>query len=234
MHVRFFPLGAGDTRRRRNEHRIGHDDRLGAVVDGHADDVLVVTERVDRRGVVVRKVVPLPAGREDGAVEERRVGDNVGNLADAARAQRVDERLEHRVAVERVAPAEGWIAAAAEDDVLAVEPQLGREAVIESDAVGNRGRGEELAIRRRHQERAGVPRVERVSRFILDGDAPDGVHEGRAGGDGIEFFAERLRARRADQAKEKASNDGPCCRLSHAAGMIRAIPLRWATAWDLR
>src|SRR5262249_19310823 len=131
--------------------------------------------------------------------------------------------------------AQRWIAAAAEDDVVSVQPQLGGEAMIEADAVGDRCRGEELAVRRRHQERGGVARVDRAARVIGDGDAPDGVLEGWAGGEGVEFVRERLRAgARGDQAKEKASSDGPCCRLSHEAGMIRSIPRLRATEWDLR
>src|SRR5207244_6721183 len=107
-------------------------------------------------------------------------------------------------------------------------------AVIEADAVGDGRRGEELAVRSRHQESGGVARVEQAARFIGHGDAPDGVREGRAGGQGVEFFGERLRARAADQAKEKASNNGPCCRLSHAAGMIRGIPRLRAMAWAFK
>src|SRR5688572_29638524 len=107
--------------------------------------------------------------------------------------------------------------------------------MIETEARRHRRRGEELAIRRRHQQRGGIAAVEEAPLLILDHDAPDGAVERRAAGEGVDALPERLPARAgSDQAKENASSDGPCSRFSHAAAMIRSIPRRLATAWDFR
>src|SRR5437763_12637144 len=94
-----------------------------------ADDVLVVRQRVDRRGVIASDISDFPRARNGVAIEQRRIGDHVVDRLNPACAERVDEGLEYRIAIERPTPAQRWIASAADHDVVAVEPQFGCETM---------------------------------------------------------------------------------------------------------
>src|SRR5947199_10784969 len=121
------------------------------MLNDDTDDVLVVRERVDRRGVIAAEVSDFPGTRDGVAIEERRIGNHIVDILNPAHAKCLDEGREYRVAIERPPPAQRWIARAAYHDVVAVEPQLGRETMIEAVAVDRSGCRKEFAIGRRHQ-----------------------------------------------------------------------------------
>ena len=106
---------------------------MRAIVDGDADDVLVVRERVDRRGVRAADVFDLPLRRDRDAVERGDVRDDgAGDGRDAAGAEGLHHRREERVAVVGPAAAERGIAAAANHEVVAVEEDVRAELPLEA------------------------------------------------------------------------------------------------------
>src|SRR5262249_6089828 len=126
-----------------------------------------------RYGIGASEVSSLPAAGPCIAIEQRWIGDHVIDRPNAAGEKRVDERLEHRVAIERPPPAQRGIGASANDDVPPVEPKLRRELMTGAITVDRSRRNKELSIRGRNHERVSVPVIEHAAGVVLDVNSPD-------------------------------------------------------------
>ena len=189
-----FARSADNVRCHDDERRVGRDHRMLATIDRYADDVLVVRERIDWRRVIGAEVSEFPTAWDGDTIEHRRVGDYVADRLNSARAQSIDEGRE--------LPVQRWIGSAADDDIVSVEPQFGGEAMIQAEAVDRRRRGEELAVRRRHQQRVPVALVQNAAAVVLNVDSPDRAAQLGDGGSAIDRRRKRDAAGE-DEAKRK-------------------------------
>ena len=145
-------------------------------------NVLVVLQRADRSGVAVLQVVPRPACPEPLVVERLIVADDAAvDLADPGGRERADPLVEHvgcaiRTGIDR------RIARAADDQVAPQHAVLDRPgrferrrvAIVPAERLGGRRQRQDLHVRRRHHQLAGVVLEETVAGVErADLDAPD-------------------------------------------------------------
>ena len=165
----------------------------------HARDALVEHQLVDGGAGGCFEVLPVP--RADRGVGERvpALHDEPGYLADAARIQRLGGRaqrqhgISHHCVAHRRIPASG-------DHQVAAEHAVGdrrrrqkgrREPVAGAELHQRSGAGEELLVRRGHEQLARVVRVDRVARHRLDDEeAKMRVAEHRVGDQRVDAGAQ--------------------------------------------
>ena len=161
----------------------------GAWSDGDLRVVLVVNQRAGRCRVGERQVVPRPALAERFPRERAGIPDDPPlDPSDSSLPQRFRKRR-HRSAGRRAIP-DRRVAAAAHDQVAADDPvrserrrraNRGLEGVIPAETRRRGGDGQQLHVRRGHEQVIGVEREERRTGMVerFDADAPE-----RAGGRG--------------------------------------------------
>src|SRR5438105_7371243 len=116
------------------------------MVRDDAGYVLVVREGIRRNRVVAAEVADFPRGGDGDAVEERDIRNDVAHFDDSVLTQRGNERRENGFAIEGPASAKRWIAAAANDQIVAVAPKFRGNLPVQPFAGRDGRRGKELAI----------------------------------------------------------------------------------------